>query len=34
MTQNFINKVKGGATALCSIYGILPSVAIAQAALE
>jgi len=33
-TENFINKVKGGATQLWSIYKVLPSVAIAQAALE
>ncbi|QQP69520.1 LysM peptidoglycan-binding domain-containing protein [Carnobacterium sp. CS13] len=33
-TENFINKVKGGATALWSVYKVLPSVAIAQAALE
>ena len=33
-TDNFINKVKGGATQLWSIYKVLPSVAIAQAALE
>lgn len=33
-TENFINKVKGGTTQLWSIYKVLPSVAIAQAALE
>ena len=33
-TENFINKVKGGATQLWSVYKVLPSVAIAQAALE
>lgn len=33
-TENFINKVKGEATALWSVYKVLPSVAIAQAALE
>ena len=33
-TESFINKVKGGATALWSVYKVLPSVAIAQAALE
>lgn len=33
-TENFINKVKGGATALWDVYKVLPSVAIAQAALE
>jgi len=33
-TENFINKVKGGATQLWPIYKVLPSVAIAQAALE
>ena len=33
-TENFINKVKGGAKQLWSIYKVLPSVAIAQAALE
>lgn len=33
-TENFINKVKGGATVLWSSYKVLPSVAIAQAALE
>lgn len=34
LTENFINKVKGGATQLWSVYKVLPSVAIAQAALE
>lgn len=33
-TENFINKVKGGATVLWASYKVLPSVAIAQAALE
>lgn len=33
-TEGFINKVKGEATALWSVYKVLPSVAIAQAALE
>lgn len=33
-TENFINKVKGSAKVLWSTYKILPSVAIAQAALE
>lgn len=33
-TESFIDKVKGGAEALWSIYKVLPSVAIAQAALE
>ena len=33
-TENFINKVKGGAKQLWSVYKVLPSVAIAQAALE
>lgn len=33
-TENFINKVKGGATVLWDSYKVLPSVAIAQAALE
>lgn len=32
--ENFINKVKGGAVALWTVYKVLPSVAIAQAALE
>ena len=32
--ENFITKVKGGAEALWSVYRVLPSVAIAQAALE
>ncbi|ALV21077.1 LysM peptidoglycan-binding domain-containing protein [Carnobacterium antarcticum] len=34
LTENFINKVKPGAMQLWSIYKVLPSVAIAQAALE
>lgn len=33
-TESFINKVSGGAIALWSVYKVLPSVAIAQAALE
>lgn len=33
-TESFINKVKGGAAALWPVYKVLPSVAIAQAALE
>uniref|UniRef100_UPI0028A97947 glycoside hydrolase family 73 protein n=1 Tax=Carnobacterium sp. TaxID=48221 RepID=UPI0028A97947 len=33
-TESFINKVKGEATALWSVYKVLPSVTIAQAALE
>lgn len=33
-TESFIDKVKGEATALWSVYKVQPSVAIAQAALE
>lgn len=33
-TDNFIHTVKGGATPLWDVYKVLPSVAIAQAALE
>ncbi|MEG0496821.1 MAG: LysM peptidoglycan-binding domain-containing protein [Carnobacterium sp.] len=33
-TESFITKVKGGSEALWSVYKVLPSVAIAQAALE